>query len=95
MQESQVEEKGYEYSVNEGDSGSWFSSQRIGVDHGRYKIMIDDATDEIIGANLIGHHAEEVINIFAAAIKHNITASELKSTPWSYPTSIADTDYML
>lgn len=95
MQESQVEEKGYEYSVNEGDSGSWFSSQRIGVDHGRYKIMIDDATDEILGAHLIGHHAEEVINIFAAAIKHNITASELKSTPWSYPTSIADTDYML
>ena len=95
MQESQVEEKGYEYTVNEGESGSWFSSQRIGVDHGRYKVIIDDATDEILGAHLLGHNAEEVINVFAAAIRHDITASELKATPWSYPTSIADTDYML
>ncbi len=95
MHESQVREKGYEYTVNDGDSGSWFSSQRIGVDHGRYKVIIDNATDEILGAHLIGHNAEEVINIFAAAIRHDITASELKATPWSYPTSTADTDYML
>jgi glutathione reductase (NADPH) len=52
-------------------------------------------TDEIIGAHLLGHHAEEIINIFAVAMNANITGRQLKKTIFSYPTNASDIVYML
>ena len=37
----------------------------------------------------MGHHVDEVINLFALAIKNGITADRLKETIWSYP-SVSD-----
>lgn len=95
MQEKEAVKAGHEVVVNKGESTNWFSSSRINVSVSGYKIIIDKNTDKILGAHLIGHNAEEVINLFAASIKFDITRTELKNTPWAYPTMTSDTDYML
>ena len=44
---------------------------------------------------LVGPHAEEVINLFALAIRHNVTADELRQAMFAYPTGASDVAAML
>jgi glutathione reductase (NADPH) len=57
--------------------------------------LVDEATDRILGAHLIGPHCDEVINIFALAIRKDLTAEDLKTTMFAYPTATSDVGYML
>ncbi len=95
LTEHQAEEKDLSFRVNSQDTSSWYSAKRIGLKYARFKVIIDEDTDEILGAHLLGNHAEEVINIFALAMKEHITVTQLKDMIWSYPTSTYDLNYML
>ena len=57
--------------------------------------MVDEETDRILGAHLIGPHCDEVINIFVLAIRNGLTAEGLKTTMFAYPTATSDIGYML
>ena len=43
----------------------------------------------------VGPHAEEVINLFGVAIRIGMTAKDLKSTIFAYPTGASDIGHML
>ena len=58
-------------------------------------MLVDDESDLILGAHLVGPHAEEVINLFALAIRNGITAEQIKTTMFAYPTGASDIGYML
>jgi glutathione reductase (NADPH) len=58
-----------------------------------YKTLTDDS-GKILGAHLVGPHADEVINLFALAIRHGLTTADLKSTIFAYPTGASDIGYM-
>lgn len=58
-------------------------------------MLVDETTDLILGAHLVGPRVDEVINLFAMAIRHGLTAEELKSTMFAYPTGASDVGYML
>lgn len=47
------------------------------------------------GAHLVGPHVNEVIHLFALAIRHDITAGDLKKAMFAYPTGGSDIGYML
>jgi glutathione reductase (NADPH) len=49
----------------------------------------------ILGAHLVGPHAEETINLFALAVRHGITAKALRATMFAYPTGASDIGAML
>ena len=49
----------------------------------------------ILGAHLVGPHADEVINLFGLAIRNDLTAGDLKSTIFAYPTGASDIGSML
>jgi glutathione reductase (NADPH) len=49
----------------------------------------------VLGAHIVGPHADEVINVFALAMRHGLTASDLKATVFAYATSASDIGYML
>lgn len=54
-----------------------------------------DEKDHILGAHILAHHAEEIINIFALAIRLNLTIDDVKSIIFTYPTLIYGINYML
>ena len=54
-----------------------------------------EPSGRILGAHLIGPHADEVINVFALAIRHGLTPEDLKRTMFAYPTGASDIGYML
>ena len=45
--------------------------------------------------NGVGPHADEVINLFGLAIRNGLTADDLKSTIFGYPTGASDIGSML
>ena len=76
------------------DKSEWYSARRINMKYAASKIIIDRESDRISGAHLLGPNAEEIINIFALAMRLNLTASQLKSVIYSYPSACSDIECM-
>ena len=73
----------------------WYSSRRIAEPHSGFKILIDEDSDQIVGAHLLGHNAEELINLFAVAMQSKIRAADLRRMIFAYPTNGSNVQYML
>jgi glutathione reductase (NADPH) len=88
-----------------GESYSGFKvlvEQRQGNANGNGNGNGDDDDDDysnnggrILGAHLLGTHAEEIINIFALAIRLGLNTNDIKDAILSYPTKSSDISYML
>ena len=59
------------------------------------KILVDTATDTIIGAHMFGPEYGELINFCALAMKLQLTTKQLKSMTAAYPTVTSDLGSML
>jgi glutathione reductase (NADPH) len=95
LSEKQAREQGLQFRVPKKKTSDWYSARRVGESTYGFKTLIENGTDRILGAHLIGPYADEVINIFAVAIRHNLTAPQLNNTSFAYPTSGSDVPYML
>jgi glutathione reductase (NADPH) len=62
-------------------------SRRIAETYSGYKVLVEEDTDRILGAHILGSGAAEVINLFAVAIRSGMHATDLKHTLFAYPTS--------
>jgi glutathione reductase (NADPH) len=56
---------------------------------------VEEGTDRILGAHLLGSEAEEVINLFGVAMRSGMLAADLKHMLFAYPTHGSDVPYML
>jgi len=54
------------------------------------KVLVENGTGKILGAHLAGHGAEEVIHIFAFAMRFGVPASDLSSSVYADPTFMSD-----
>jgi probable pyridine nucleotide-disulfide oxidoreductase len=52
---------------------------------GMMKVVVDAKTDEILGAALLSYDSHEVINTVALAMRHGITATELRDSIYTHP----------
>ncbi len=83
-------EASHDVDVRHKDTSTWDSVRKSGQTCAGYKILVDKETDRILGAHLLGPSAEETINLFALAMKHGLTATNMKATLFAYPTFGAD-----
>ena len=95
MTEPQAIKSNKRFHINRGTMTGFTSSRRIGQKHAFYKVLVEDGNGSILGAHLFGHNAAEAINIFALAMKSDLTTRDLKKVLWAYPTHISDIKYML
>ena len=77
------------------ETAAWFSNRRVQEPATMFKTIVENGTDRIVGAHLLGPDAPQVINIFALAVRHDLGADDLKQMIYAYPTSAADVKYML
>ena len=54
---------------------------------GLMKFVVDADTDQILGAALLSIDAQELINTVALAMRHGITATELRTSIYTHPSS--------
>jgi glutathione reductase (NADPH) len=95
LTEAAARAAGRRFRTNWQDSSGWFNTRRVGETTSGFKVLIEEQTDRIIGAHLLGPHADEMINVFAVAIRLGIPARDLKQTPFAYPTHGSDIRFML
>lgn len=76
-------------------TSDWYTARRVNEPVYGYKTLVEEGTERILGAHLVGPHADEVINLFGLAIRHGLTAGDLKSTMFAYPTGASDVGDML
>ncbi|MBN9373519.1 MULTISPECIES: NAD(P)/FAD-dependent oxidoreductase [unclassified Hydrogenophaga] len=95
LSEEKARAQGLKFRVQSKLASTWFTARQAAEAVYGFKVLVDETTDLVLGAHLVGPHAEEVINLFALAIRHGLTASALKQTMFAYPTGASDIGYML
>lgn len=93
--EEAARDKGLKFRVNHQKTSGWYSSRRANEEAAGFKVLIEEGSEKILGAHLLGPHADELINLFALAIRSGLTAGDLRSAVFAYPTSASDVSYML
>jgi glutathione reductase (NADPH) len=76
-------------------AADWYAARQAAETVYGFKVMVEEGSERILGAHLVGPHADELINLFALAIRNDLTASSLKDTIFAYPTGASDIGYML
>ncbi len=95
LTEDEAKAEGLEVTVKTNDMRQWFSAKSYGETVAWAKLLTEVGSGRIVGAHMVGHHGEELIHIFALAMKHGITAAQLKDTVFGFPTFAADVKNML
>ncbi len=95
MLESEAKDRGRDFRAVFTDTGKWYSNFRIGESCAATKILIDNDTDQIIGAHMIGPEYAELVNYFGLAIRLGLKTQDLKQMVSAYPSVSSDLGSML
>src|SRR2546430_795469 len=95
LSEVEARRKGLKMRIHSEKVPDWYTARRARESVYGYKTIVEESSGRILGAHLVGPHADEVINLFGLAIRHGLTVSDLKSTIFGYPTGASDIGYML
>jgi len=87
LSERGAREQDLKFRVKQEMTSNWYSSRRVAETHSGYKVLVEEDTDRILGAHILGSDAGEVINLFALAIRSGMRATDLQHTLFAYPTS--------
>jgi glutathione reductase (NADPH) len=90
LTQSAAEEQGIAFRAEVNDMHNWLSGRTYAETAAWAKVLIEKQTDRIIGAHILGHAGEELIHIFALAMKHGISATDVKDLVYGFPTFSAD-----
>ena len=95
LSEAEARERGVDVEVRCERTGTWYSSRRLGEEHSGYKVLVEKSSGRVVGAHVLCHGAEELINQFAIAIRAGLTAADLKGMIFAYPSLGSDLQYMV
>ena len=95
MSEEEAKNSGRNIKVKHKNISDWFTYKRTNEGFAAFKVLIDEDSDQVVGAHLISNEADELINHFATAIRFGISTKELKQMIFAYPTAASDIAHML
>jgi glutathione reductase (NADPH) len=95
LSEKQARDKGLKFRMQHEKASDWYTARRVAETAYGFKVLVEEGTDRILGAHLLGPHVDEVINVFALAIRKGLTAEDLRTTIFAYPTGASDIGYMV
>jgi glutathione reductase (NADPH) len=95
LSERGAREQNLKFRVKMEMTSTWYSSRRVAETYSGYKVLVEESTDRILGAHILGSEAGEVINLFALAIRSGMRATDLKHMLFAYPTSGSNMTRML
>ncbi len=81
--------------VYKADISDWYNAEKENEKGYAYKILVNERTDQIVGAHLLSPQASETINILALAMNNKMTINEFKKQIFTYPSFTNDLKSML
>ncbi|WP_262694718.1 dihydrolipoyl dehydrogenase family protein [Kordiimonas aquimaris] len=90
MTEEQAKSKYANVKTSINDMSGWFSGKSYAESVAWCMVLVDDDTDQIVGAHMIGHNADDLIHVFSLAMKHKISATDIKNSSFAYPSFSSD-----
>ena len=95
LTEAAARAAGRKFRTSRQDTSGWFNTRRAGEAVSGFKVLVEEDTGHVIGAHLLGPHADEVINLFALAVRARVPAEELRQALYAYPTHGSDVRFMV
>jgi glutathione reductase (NADPH) len=95
LQEAEASRQGLQFDVKFRETADWLHNLRINEPFAGFKIILERDTGRILGAHLLDSHADDLINLFALAMQHNLTAADIKQVLYAYPTASSSVQYMV
>jgi glutathione reductase (NADPH) len=95
LSEEAARASGLRFRINSERVPDWYSARRLNESVYGFKSLVEEGTERILGAHVVGPHADEIINIFGLAIRNGLTATDLKATIFAYPTGASDISSMI
>lgn len=93
--EAAARKQGLKYRVHCRQTAEWYANRRVNENTAGFKILVEEGTERLLGAHLLGPEAEELINLFALALRGGLRAGDLREAIFAYPTSASNLDSML
>lgn len=93
--ESQAEQQELDFETRFADTASWFTSKSSGLAFSAMKIIVQKPNQRILGAHLLGRHVDEMINVFALAVRFDLTAIDLMDAIYTYPSATRELRHLL
>lgn len=88
--ETKASEAGLDFEVLQEDRTDDNSIRKVCGEVAAHKLLVEKKTGRLLGAHLIGPASEELINVFAVAMHAKVSASDLKSILFAFPTFSSD-----
>jgi glutathione reductase (NADPH) len=95
LTEAEANAQGLDFATKTNDMTGWRSSMTHAEPVAWSKVLVEDGSGRIIGAHIVGHGAEEIIHLFAMAIRHGLGAADLGDMIFAYPTFASDVKFMV
>lgn len=95
MTEDQARAKGLDFAVKQGDTSGWYSARRVAEPASMFKVLIENGSDRLLGAHVLGPEADEFTNVFTLAMQADVRADALRKTNFAYPTQASNMNSML
>jgi len=95
VSEAEARRPGLKTRVKSERTPGWYTARRVAENVYGYKTIVEEGSGRILGAHLVGPNVDDVINVFGLAIRHGLTADDLKNTIFGYPTGASDVGYMV
>ena len=92
--EEEARQQNLTFSVKHQEVPHWYTARRVNEPCYAFKTLVEEETDRVLGAHIVGPEAAEVINLFGLAIRSGLTAADLKYATFAYPTAASDLEYM-
>lgn len=93
--ESDASDAGLRFDVEDSDTSDWLAAKLHGDREARVRVLVERDSGLILGAHLVGSRADEVIHIFALAIRTGTKAADLREMVFAFPTSSSEVPSML
>ncbi len=95
LTEEEARDQGLRFRTNHRDMTDWQAVRHVQEDTAAYKVLVEEGTDRILGAHILGPDAENTINLFAFAIRLRLNVRDMDRFMSAFPTAASNVFHML
>jgi glutathione reductase (NADPH) len=95
IHEAEASRQDRDFNVVFRETSRWLHNERVQEKFAASKIIIEKGTEKILGAHILDSHADDLINLFALAMQHGLSKSQIQDVLYAYPSASSSIQYMV